>query len=117
MILEIIGIRDKGNFEKERLVLRVKSSGDIGDYVLTHAKRRSPNSVSPKIKDPLWFPNEMMNADDCVIIYTKTGSNRNRENEDFSHSYFLYWGLDRSIWNGDETPVLMEISSWEMQKN
>lgn len=114
MILEIAGIRDKGNFEKERVVIRVRENGDIGNYILSRTKLKSTNSVSSQIKDPLWFPNKLMKADDIVVVYTKQGNNRDRENDDHSHSYFLYWGLDRAVWSNDSIPILMEVSTWDI---
>ena len=55
MRIEIKSIAEKGNIEKERLVLKVKADTDIGDYILIQAGF-DDGKVTIATYQTYWFP-------------------------------------------------------------
>lgn len=114
MDLEIRRIVNVGEYNRERIIISVKNSVDIGSFILACTKRKE-KSISSKIRNPFWFPDKVMNEGDLVVVYSKKGVNRVQENDDGSKTYFLYWNLSTPLWNQDEIPVLLEVAGWTLQ--
>ena len=70
MRIAILSIADKGNLEKERLVLRVRADADVGDYILIQTGFQS-DGVTIDTHNTYWFPYKKVEAGDLVVIYTK----------------------------------------------
>lgn len=111
MKVEIRSIKDKGNEEKERLVLGVKANTDIGDYLIIQTGFRDGEATIETYK-AYWFPYKAVSAGDLVVLYTKSG----RDNENLRSGkkvHFFYWGLDSAIWNKeDRVPVILHAPEW-----
>jgi hypothetical protein len=106
-------IRDAGDQAKERLVLKVNSKTDIGDFAIFRAKSDKDGEVYASITDAFWFPDFQAMVGDRVILYTKAGKQSKKDNEDGSTSHFLYWGKT-VLWDDTNfAPVLVEIATWE----
>jgi hypothetical protein len=113
--LKMRGIRDSGIPEKERLVLDVVEDDDIGDYVVFHTHIIRPRVVSTRVRQTFWFPDRAVRSGDVIVLYTKKGKTRERENSDGTTSHFFYWNLDEPIWaDRDFTAVLVGIEQWEI---
>ena len=112
MKIEISSVSEKGNLEKERLVLTVKADTDIGEYALIQTDFDG-EEVLTKVHQALWFPYKPVTEDDFVIIYTKPGQPNTKELEDGRATHFYYWGLPEPIWNvEDRIPVLLHAPKW-----
>jgi hypothetical protein len=112
MKLEIQSVADKGNFSKERLILRAKAVADIGDYVLIQAGY-SDGGVNTSIHNTYWFPYKDIGIGDLVVLYTKSGKENEKELKGGRKAHFFYWGLDREIWSfNNKAPVLMHAPEW-----
>jgi len=119
MTLSIRAVRDKGDIEKERIVLTSDASEDIGQYVLFDTTYNTDGSVSARVRHSLWIPDYKVDAGDLVVIYTKSSGKRIKEkvNEDKTKTVFIYWGLDQSIWNkGEDCAVLIKIDNWSSKR-
>ena len=117
MNLAIRRVSDAGNLAKERLVLYAESDVDVGRFILCRSTVLGEGEVSTKIRSSFWLPDLSVNAGDLVIIYTKSGKNSTRTNNDGSKSHFLYRGLTGPLWNEDNAcAVLFETEDWEMKK-
>lgn len=119
MTLGIRAVRDKGNPEKERIVLAADSTEDIGQYILISTTYQSDNSVSSRMRQTLWLPDQKVSAGDLVVIYTKKSkkSITFKTNEDGTKTTFVYWGLDGSVWDIDAAcAVLIRIDEWSWKK-
>ena len=113
MKIDIRSILNRGDIERERLILDVLSATDIGDYILLRAGYRG-DSVTTGIRNAFWFPYKAVSRGDLIIIFTKSGRERERSRNDGStvHSYF--WGLEKAIWDkGNSAPVLLHAPDWE----
>ncbi|ENQ1533179.1 TPA: hypothetical protein ACN359_004533 [Vibrio parahaemolyticus] len=113
MELKLKSIADKGNFEKERLLIEATVSCDLGEFLLLRTGL-SDGVVTTEVKNTLWFPDVELRKGDSVVVYTKSGRNNVKKIESGNNVYFQYWGLDEPIWNNDNTaPVLMNAPEWD----
>ena len=112
MKLAIQSVADKGNPEKERLILKVSADTDIGDYVLIQAEFHN-GSVHTNVYNTYWFPDKKIETDDTVVLYTKTGRDSDKESGSRKRVHFFYWGVSDPIWSmEDRAPVLLHAPEW-----
>ena len=112
MKVQITSVQDKGDIRHERLVLHVKRDVDIGDFMLLRtdfAGGHPPTNVT----NTLWFPDMLMRAGDIVVVYSKSGSAKQKEISGGRTAHFFYWQQDSTLWD-DETvaPVLLHAPEW-----
>ena len=112
MRIEIKSIAEKGNVEKERLVLKVKTDTDIGDYILIQAGF-DDGEVMIDTYQAYWFPYKAVSEGDLIVLYTRSGKQNTRELDQGGTVHFYYWGLSEAIWDTSErTPVLLYAPEW-----
>ena len=112
MKVEISHVVENGNHEKERLVLKVKSSTDIGDYILMQTGYND-ESVTTNVKNTFWFPYKEVETQDLVVVYTRKGKASSKKLKNGNTAHFFYWGIKKSIWdNEDRAPVLLFAPDW-----
>lgn len=112
MKLKISAIRDAGVQSKERVVIKVISPTNVGEYILLLTSYKN-GSVTTGVRKTFWFPDKEVGAGDYVVIYTKSGS---RSEKDFKEvkSHFYYWGDPEAFLNqSDRSLVLMHAPDWE----
>jgi hypothetical protein len=113
MKVKITSIADLGVLEKERIVMKVLSSTDIGSYVIFEAIYREGN-ITTGVKNVFWFPDKEVSAGDFVVLYTKQGKQNEKILESGNKSHFFYWGSNDSKWKTNKmAPVLLAISDWQ----
>lgn len=114
MNLEVGKLADKGSYERERLVIRVKSADDAGDFILIQAGwNESDNQPTTRVHHALWFPNVEVKSGDLVVVYTKVGRQSSKKTDGGNTSHFFYWGLKESIWEAsDRCAVLLHAPTW-----
>jgi len=111
MILNIQNIKDAGVIEKERIILSVNHSGDVGNCLIAVSRKRDENSISARLEHIYWIPNQLVKENDLIVIYTKKGKRNQITNNDGSTTFFFYWGLTESIAQDDFALVLFD-SQW-----
>lgn len=117
MKIEIVDILDRGVANKERLWLRVISDTDLSYFIVFDTTYTSENSISNKQRHAYWFKPRTVKAGDYVILYTTEGKPSTSQNNDGSTNHFLFWGLDKTIWNKKEDcAVFFEVNSWRTSK-
>ena len=117
MKLEIIKIIDKGVTSKERLWLKVLNNTDLSYYIVFDTTYSSESTISNIQRHAHWFKPRKVKAGDFVILYTREGTASTSQNQDGSTNHFLFWGIDRTIWNADsDCAVLFEINNWMTKK-
>jgi hypothetical protein len=115
MKLKITGIRDHGDLNKERVVMKAESNGDVGDFVLIQSGYRD-ESVTNGVYVTYWFPDKQFNAGDIVVLYTKSGKSSEKPFKNGT-SHFFYLGRSQPIWQEDNrAAVLMYAPEWESFK-
>lgn len=112
MKIDIQSIADKGNYDKERLVLKVRSDTDIGDYIIIQSGFND-GQVTIGTYQTYWFPYKPVTAGDLVVLYTKSGKENVKELKHGKRAHFFYWGLISAIWNrNDRAPVILHAPEW-----
>lgn len=114
MNVKIKYVRNPGELNKERLVLKVLRDDDIGYYLVLDTTFTSDGGISNLVRHPYWFPDKKVKSGDIVVLYTKSGSESKKTNKDGSTSHFFYRGIDRTVWNKDEDcAVVLHITNWD----
>ncbi|QFY43627.1 hypothetical protein F6R98_14175 [Candidatus Methylospira mobilis] len=115
MRLKITNIRDQGDLDKERIVMKVESAGNVGEFLLIQSAHLN-NAVTNDVYHTYWFPDKSVNVGDFVVLYTKVGKNSEKPFKDVK-SHFFYWGKTKTIWDRDDcAAVLMHAPEWESFK-
>ena len=113
--MRIIGVRDQGKPESERLLLKAESDLDIGHLLVLCVRMRN-DVPTTGIKRVYWFPDKQVQAGDLIVLYTKSGTATEKKNEDGTTSHFYYWRLTSPAWGeADDGVVLVESSGWQFQ--
>jgi len=113
MRLNIKGIIDRGVPNKERVHIFASQPANLSYYVLMEAQSAGMNQVHSGGHLSYWFGATTVNYGDHVILYTRPGTDNSVRRKDGFMNYFFYWGLNRTIWNNDQTrAVLFELQSW-----
>ena len=116
MKAKLLYVKDHGDLEKERIVLKAFAQIDIGRYMLCDTTYTEDDTVSNKVRHTFWFPDKVIKEGDFVALYTKTGADREHSNKANTTTHCFYWGLDRTIWNKDgDAAVLFELESWSFK--
>ncbi len=114
MNVDIKKIRDRGDIDRERLVLEVHADDDIGRYVVFVTDCAEDGGVSNRLKRAYWFPDKPVGEGDLVVLYTKAGNPKIKRNEDGTRSHFFYLGLEKPIWSvPSDYAVLLQARNWQ----
>jgi hypothetical protein len=119
MKLRITEIADRGDAQRERIVMKADEDIDIGDFAIFMARRSSKDGKvrSGNIPHCFWFEDKEIKAGSTVVLYTKAGTRSEKENSSGKVSYFFYWGLDAPRWTEIVRPVLVQTPSWAIFKD
>ena len=113
MNLEITGVQNAGDLERERVVLRASDDLDIGRYAVFMGKSGADGNVlSGHVPAAYWFPNKKIKSGDFVVLYSKQGTTSSKTNDEGRTSYFYYWGWKQPKWVPGTTAALVETSTW-----
>ena len=112
MKVQIRFVAGRGDHRHERLVLDVLRDGDIGDFMLIRT-RFEGNQVTTEVVNTFWFPDKPVRADDIVVVYTKSGNDKQKVIADDRTAHFFYWGQDSPLWDDESVaPVLLYAPEW-----
>lgn len=113
MKIEIHKILDKGIEKKERLWLKVLNDTNLSYYIIFDTTYTSETTISNVQRHAHWFKPRKVKAGDSIVLYTKKGYTSTNLNKDGSITHFIYWGLNKTIWNKDgDCAVLFEVNTW-----
>jgi hypothetical protein len=116
MNVKILRISDPGKKETERIILEVTNDCDIGYYLIGQTHYTAAETVSSKLINTHWFSDEKVKKGDWVVLYSGSGKNSEKKNDDGTTSYFIYWGLASPIFIDDQKSiVVMEVSTWKIK--
>ena len=97
MKIKLVEIKDPGNKDKERVILKVLNETDLGGYMIAVSVEESDQTVSTDLRNVMWLEDQPLKIGDLVVVYTKSGTNGKIVNSDGSTSYFFYWSLSDPI--------------------
>ncbi|MCZ4126771.1 hypothetical protein [Stutzerimonas balearica] len=112
MKAKITAIREPGNLQKERIVIRIESACNIGEFLLLQTGFKN-GSVNTGVYETFWFPDKQVRAGDYVVVYTKKGASSEKPFNGVT-SHFFYLGKSTPIWRTNErSAVLMHAPVWQ----
>ena len=113
MKLKIKSIADKGDYQKERLVIKVLNDTDVGEFILLGTGFFN-QQVNTSVSETFWFPDRQVEEGDLIIVYSKVGKTNEKILNTGKKAHFFYWGKDEALWNSNEKAVvLMYAPVWE----
>lgn len=113
MNLKLKSIADKGNPQKERLVIRVVNDTDAGEFIVMRTGFVD-DEVNIGVESAYWFPDKPLKAGDLVVLYSKAGIIKDRPLDSGGNVYFFYWGQSTAVWQSANTAaVLAHAPVWE----
>ncbi len=113
MKLKIIGIRDAGKLQDERVLFEAEGDGNVGRYIVMISRLIGENTISSRVQHPYWFADKEVKSGDLVVLYTKIGQYNSVENNNKSRSHFFYQGLEAPLHaSADSCVVLMDTAPW-----
>lgn len=114
MDVKLLKIKDKSDLRNERVVISVLRDCNIGEYILFDTTY-SDYQISNKLRHTYWFPDKKVQQGDKVILYTKEGEIKEKNNESGNTSHFFYWELNETVWNKNEDcAVLVNIKDYSV---
>lgn len=116
MAIKITSIGNKNQLSEERIGFEAKSKCNLKNFFVfstsfieTGFYNRSNNTY--------WFAPRELNAGDKVVLYTKSGTDSSKENDDGSKIYFYYWGLSETIYTDSKHGVVLgNVDNWMLSK-
>ena len=112
MNIKFRSIADSGVPAKERLILKVLSDVDVGEFVVFRATARD-GIVTTGVKTVFWFPDKEVKAGDLVVLYTKKGAQSENLLEGGNRAHFFYWGISGTLWDDKSmAAVILHVSEW-----
>lgn len=120
--LEIIGIRDAGNIDNERLLLRANAPIRPEYYIVVNVKQINATSLIPLNDKVYWFPSGgLVNTNEFIRLYSKGGTYKKEESkygDEPAIFHDFYWGLDKSIWDGvnSNAVTVLKVNYWNTEK-
>lgn len=117
MKLQISSVKDHGDLENERLVLKAISDVNVGTYIISDTTYHSDNEISNELRHVFWIPDREVEQGDVVVIYTKSGRDKTIKNKSGNSTHFFYWGLNRTVWNKNgDAVVLLSLNAWSFKR-
>ena len=118
MNLAILGIRDPGDLQNERVVFEARDEVDLGDYLTSFAYETGDDTISDRMISPLWFPTMKLNVGEKVVVYSRSGTRWKKEMNDGRAIYFLYRNKREALCvNARMGVLLLKMSGWEFEMN
>ena len=118
MKMKVMGIRNPGDIQNERVVLELLEDVEIGNYISFFSKDLGGEVISAKMLYPLWLPNKKLSAGDRVVVYSRDGEKCEKKTDEGRTVFFVYRGLISAVCEADKIRAsLMEISDWETTGN
>ena len=113
MNLKLKSIADKGNQQKERLVIRVINDTDVGEFIVMRTGYVD-QSINIGVTHTYWFPDKSVKAGDLVVLYSRSGELKEKPLERGGTVHFFYWGANESLWDRPNiAAVLAHAPVWE----
>ncbi len=113
MKLKLKAVADKGNFQRERLVIKVLNDTNVGEFLILRTGF-ADGQVNIDVSSAYWFPDKSVKAGDLVVLYSKPGTNKDKALDSGNKAHFYYWGESKVLWaTPDNAAVLLHAPVWE----
>lgn len=114
MKIKIQSYGDSGALAEERIGFNVIADCDLQFFAVHYTHLTEKGGFFNRPKNTFWFAPQSVKAGDKIVLYTKSGVNSIKKENDGTTIYFYYWGLSNSILNKEKDGiVLAEMSDWQ----
>ncbi|MCI4449759.1 hypothetical protein [Klebsiella variicola] len=115
MSLTISHVNEHGELDKEYIVLAATGTTNLWYYMISDSTYHGDGTTSNKHRHVFDFdelPAITLHSGDLVLLHTKKGKFSITDLQGDKKAYFVYWGLDETVWNkdGDEA-VLIKVAN------
>ncbi|NDW02416.1 hypothetical protein [Salipiger sp. PrR002] len=113
MNLELRSLIAPGDLKNERLTLRALSALDVGDYLVAQTMLIDDYPAT-SFDHMIWFPFKSILKGDLVVVYTKSGTSREKTLSKGNTAHFFYLDLNEPIWQDENKgAIVLHTPSWE----
>ncbi len=113
MNLKIIDIKNKGDFEKEHILLKANSDLELSHYLILFTETEGIDKISSGSRLCYWFSPMSIKKGDYIRLFTKEGKYHFFTNKSKTTTYEFYLFMDSDWFSKQEdVPVLMHINEW-----
>lgn len=108
--LRIVGVFDRGEPNKERVVLKVRSMCNLGKYAVLVTRSRG-DEIVPGPSRYLWLPDRNAEPGSYVVVYTGPGELREGTMRNSgAPALVLHWQSNRVLFSDPEViPAIIRI--------
>jgi hypothetical protein len=117
MKVELIGIIDRGDPDKERVHLKALVDLDLTNYAILDTLFVSAASIQAGTHQCYWCTPAPVKANSNVVIYTRVGTPTTEPAADGTVSHFFFRNMPGPLYTDPKScAVLFEIGSWATSK-
>ena len=110
-------IANAGDLTRERVVFQATEDLDLSSVAIFCCRTSSSGGpIGWSLPAAFWLPNKRIKKDDFVVLYTKSGKNREKAEDNGQTSYFYYWTKNEPVWVGATVPVVVKLTTWKYPK-
>lgn len=112
MKIQLIGLYDRGDLQKERLHFLANVDLDLSYYVIYDTRYSDAASISTGNRLCYWFAPKAVKASENIVVYTREGL-ASTETQSGQTYHFFFRGLSEPQYRTQELcAVIFELSSW-----
>lgn len=112
MSLEILGVKNAGETNKEYLRLKVLKDCNLRNFAIADLTFDSKGKESNVYRHFFRFPPELVKEGDIIWLYTKAGNNDRVLSTTKVPIHRIFIGSDSTIWNQDGDKVeLLQVNT------
>lgn len=108
--LKIVGVFDRAVPNKERVVITIEDTVNMGRYGLMLGVRAGNGTAVPIHDNMLWFGDGVVNKGDWLFVYTGPGNPVSSASLGSSKIYSVYWQKTQTVLaSPDIVPILFRV--------
>lgn len=108
--LSLVGVFDRGQGNKERVVYRTQRRLNLGEYLVALGASQPDGTVTPLQDSMLWLGDELIDSGCLVFVYSGPGKRRVTE-ANGEPSVVIHWGRKTTVFqNSTIVPVVLHVS-------
>lgn len=117
MKIDILGIFNKGQLDKEFLFLKAIFDVNLSFYMIHKSIYLTSTSISRNAESVFWFEEKQIKSGDYIAIYSCEGKSNEIKTNDGKIIHTYYWGSSKALWNNkNDCAVIFEINGWNTSK-
>lgn len=113
MKLALTSVANSEDLTRERIVLRAGEDLDLNYFAVFCCHIGMETVKTGDFVRGYWFTPKQIKTDDLVVLYTKSGSLREKVTIGGRTSHFFYWGRSTPLWTPEHRAVVVHTAAWQ----